>query len=859
MAIDKRLKIYDGQGNEVDYDILATDVKFSDGKDLPTKLDELEDEIGEGGYAPPQGGIPKTDLAPAVQTSLGKADTALQPSDLDGYATTDDIDDAVAALVDSSPTTLDTLNELAQALGDDPNFATTMTTALGNKVDKENGKSLMTDAEHTKLQNLPTATELGNTYATKTEVNTGLGGKVDKETGKGLSSNDYTTAEKTKLAGLPTGSELNTALATKANAADLPTKTSDLTNDSGFITAEALVDVVAGNGDFVMTYDGIDTYNIVRLVPTLQVTPLSSMSASTKSGTFKVSGTNLKGDVTISLPQGASNWLLSTGGGAGASSLTLSPTNGTLAETTITVTYSGSTDSVGNTITISSTNAESKTVTANYTVTAGPTIFADTSKTVTAVAGSSATTTIEVTASQLTEGITVIKGGTNAGKFTVTPASLGTSGGTLTVQFSPNASDTANQSATITLRSAGADDVVVNITGQVLVPSLSVSPASLDFSGAAGEATSAKQIVLTGANLLNDVTVTAPSGFTVTRSGSAVSSIAKEDVMASGGVTLDVVAAGTTASGSLTFTSGTLSAVSSLAWRETEQEGVGNIVLRKYGYSTIPQDESTPYDVDIKFMITSLPNGSNHGKVKVVDSIRNSGETTFTVQNFKSTNYNIEGVEIPAAININGNIYDVTHLDECCFTQFNSSKHLCVKFSSQQNLKTLNMVAYTGYGLDPFAFTNLAGGGTGTFAEIKASKTLSLPQGVTRYGNVDYDHYQILQAGTFYVTKLITPNSLTRLGSVKSSSISYFDFGTGITTLASQRLQNAAGVKTVILRSASVISPETYFGDKTGPIDFYVPSSLKSSYETSWASYLYDEQAQSGVVRFNSIDDLQNS
>ena len=40
---------------------------------------------------------------------------------------------ALAALVDSSPTTLDTLNELAAALGDDPNFATTVATALGNK------------------------------------------------------------------------------------------------------------------------------------------------------------------------------------------------------------------------------------------------------------------------------------------------------------------------------------------------------------------------------------------------------------------------------------------------------------------------------------------------------------------------------------------------------------------------------------------------------------------------------------------------------------------------------------------------------------------------------------------------------
>lgn len=40
---------------------------------------------------------------------------------------------AVAALVDSSPGALDTLNELAAALGDDPNFATTITAALAGK------------------------------------------------------------------------------------------------------------------------------------------------------------------------------------------------------------------------------------------------------------------------------------------------------------------------------------------------------------------------------------------------------------------------------------------------------------------------------------------------------------------------------------------------------------------------------------------------------------------------------------------------------------------------------------------------------------------------------------------------------
>lgn len=50
--------------------------------------------------------------------------------------TTNAIQQAVAALVASSPATLDTLKELADALGNDPNFATTVTNALANKANK---------------------------------------------------------------------------------------------------------------------------------------------------------------------------------------------------------------------------------------------------------------------------------------------------------------------------------------------------------------------------------------------------------------------------------------------------------------------------------------------------------------------------------------------------------------------------------------------------------------------------------------------------------------------------------------------------------------------------------------------------
>ena len=49
---------------------------------------------------------------------------------------------ALAALVNSAPETLNTLDELAKALGNDPNFATTIMTLLGKKVDKIEGKVL---------------------------------------------------------------------------------------------------------------------------------------------------------------------------------------------------------------------------------------------------------------------------------------------------------------------------------------------------------------------------------------------------------------------------------------------------------------------------------------------------------------------------------------------------------------------------------------------------------------------------------------------------------------------------------------------------------------------------------------------
>ncbi|EAR1914246.1 phage tail protein [Salmonella enterica subsp. enterica serovar Idikan] len=69
-------------------------------------------------------------------TGTPKAPTAAAGNNSTQLATTAFVQVAIAALVDSSPGALDTLNELAKALGNDPNFATTMTNALAGKMDK---------------------------------------------------------------------------------------------------------------------------------------------------------------------------------------------------------------------------------------------------------------------------------------------------------------------------------------------------------------------------------------------------------------------------------------------------------------------------------------------------------------------------------------------------------------------------------------------------------------------------------------------------------------------------------------------------------------------------------------------------
>ena len=76
----------------------------------------------------------KAPLASPALTGVPTAPTAAGGTSSTQLATTAFVAAAVAALIDASPGALDTLNELAAALGDDPDFAATVTNGLAGKL-----------------------------------------------------------------------------------------------------------------------------------------------------------------------------------------------------------------------------------------------------------------------------------------------------------------------------------------------------------------------------------------------------------------------------------------------------------------------------------------------------------------------------------------------------------------------------------------------------------------------------------------------------------------------------------------------------------------------------------------------------
>ena len=131
------------------------------------------------------------------------------PTNTNDAATKGYVDTSISNLVDSAPGTLDTLNELAAALGDDPNFSTTITNSIATKLPLAGGT--MTGA-----------------IAMSTNKITGLG---DPTAAQDAMTKAYADATYLALSGgtmtgaIDMGSQKITTTYTPTNAADLTTKT----------------------------------------------------------------------------------------------------------------------------------------------------------------------------------------------------------------------------------------------------------------------------------------------------------------------------------------------------------------------------------------------------------------------------------------------------------------------------------------------------------------------------------------------------------------------------------------------------------------------------------------------------------
>lgn len=113
------------------------------GKQLASRTLYLKQQVEKGGTDLANhiaAADPHTQYAPKASPTFTGTPTAPTPANSDNskkLATTEFVAKALAALAGSAPETLDTLKELADALGNDPNFATTVLNKLAEKLAKD--------------------------------------------------------------------------------------------------------------------------------------------------------------------------------------------------------------------------------------------------------------------------------------------------------------------------------------------------------------------------------------------------------------------------------------------------------------------------------------------------------------------------------------------------------------------------------------------------------------------------------------------------------------------------------------------------------------------------------------------------
>ena len=131
---------------------------------VPTNIGAFDNDVGYLTQHQSLTDYPKKTELANVATSGDYTDLINTPTipSTEGLATETYVQNKIAEVVNSAPGTLDTLNELAQALGNDPNFATTMATELGKKTNTTDLATVATSGSYNDLSNTPTIPSVGN-------------------------------------------------------------------------------------------------------------------------------------------------------------------------------------------------------------------------------------------------------------------------------------------------------------------------------------------------------------------------------------------------------------------------------------------------------------------------------------------------------------------------------------------------------------------------------------------------------------------------------------------------------------------------------------------------------------------------
>ena len=272
------------------------DTKFTD---MQTEVNDAFAGVNEGIAAEEERATTaETALQTAINNEVTRATAAEAKalSDANSYT-----DTKVAAVLDSAPETLDTLNELAAALGDDPNFATTIANQIGGKAPTSHASSATT-------YGVSSASNYGHAKASGTTPKVAGTAAVGSETSS-FARGDHVHPAQTSVSG-------NAGTATKFASAQSVALTGDVTgsasSQAGWSVATTLSNsgVTAGSygpsadaspahkGTFTVPYITVDAKGRVTAASTKTITLPADNNTTYSTATTSANGLMSSSDKT---------------------------------------------------------------------------------------------------------------------------------------------------------------------------------------------------------------------------------------------------------------------------------------------------------------------------------------------------------------------------------------------------------------------------------------------------------------------------------------------------------------------------------------------------------------------------------